>query len=124
MPRGSGCETCASSRDPGSSRSRGVRFDVIACNPPYVAAADPALAALAHEPRGALVAGEDGLAAIGAVVPAAPAHLEPGGRLFVEHGAGQGAAVRALFAAAGFSAVDTRADLAGHERVTEGALTR
>ncbi len=102
----------------------GSRFDVIASNPPYVAAGDPALAALAHEPRGALVAGPDGLDAIAVIVPAAPAHLEPGGRLVVEHGAGQGAAVRALFSAAGFSAVATRADLAGHERVTEGARPR
>lgn len=102
----------------------GARFDAIASNPPYLAAADPALAALVHEPRQALVAGDDGLAAIADIVSAAPAHLEPGGRLVVEHGAGQGAAVRALFAAAGLSAVATRADLAGHERVTEGTRPR
>ena len=102
----------------------GGRFDVIASNPPYVAAGDPALAALAHEPRAALVAGTDGLAAIEAIVSAAPDHLESGGRLIVEHGAAQGAAMRALFSAAGLAAVATRPDLAGHERVTEGALPR
>jgi release factor glutamine methyltransferase len=100
----------------------GSRFDVIASNPPYVAAGDPALVALAHEPRAALRGGTDGLAAIEAIVSATPAHLEPGGSLVVEHGASQGAAVRALFAAAGFAAVATRRDLAGHERVTEGTL--
>jgi release factor glutamine methyltransferase len=102
----------------------GARFQVIASNPPYVAAADPALAALVHEPRHALVAGEDGLAALADIVSAGPAHLEPGGSLVVEHGASQGAAVRALFAAAGLAAVTTRADLAGHERVTEGTHPR
>ncbi|HWN07445.1 MAG TPA: peptide chain release factor N(5)-glutamine methyltransferase [Steroidobacteraceae bacterium] len=102
----------------------GSRFDVIASNPPYVAAGDPALAALAHEPRAALLGGTDGLAAIEAIVCAAPFHLEPGGWLIVEHGAAQGAAVRALFAAAGLAAVATRPDLAGHERVTEGTLPR
>jgi release factor glutamine methyltransferase len=102
----------------------GARFHAIASNPPYVAASDPELAALAHEPRNALVAGEGGLAAIAAIVSAGPAHLEPRGGLFVEHGASQGAAVRALFAAAGLDAVATRADLAGHERVTEGTRPR
>jgi len=102
----------------------GSRFDVIASNPPYVAAGDPALATLAHEPRAALVAGTDGLAAIEAIVSAAPAHLVPGGWLVVEHGAGQGVAVRAIFSAAGLAAVATRPDLAGHGRVTEGTLPR
>ena len=102
----------------------GARFHVIASNPPYVAAADPALDALAHEPRQALVAGADGLAAIASIVTAGPAHLEPAGALVVEHGASQGAAVRALCAAAGLAAVATRADLAGHERVTEGTRLR
>jgi release factor glutamine methyltransferase len=102
----------------------GSRFDAIASNPPYVAAAEPALAALRHEPRAALVAGADGLAALAAIVSAAPAHLEPAGSLVVEHGASQGAAVRALFASAGLSTVATRADLAGHERVTQGTRPR
>jgi release factor glutamine methyltransferase len=102
----------------------GGRFDVIASNPPYVAAGDPALAALAHEPRAALVAGTDGLAAIEKIAYSAPVHLESGGCLIVEHGAAQGVAVRALFSAAGLVAVATRPDLAGHERVTEGTLPR
>jgi release factor glutamine methyltransferase len=102
----------------------GSRFDVIVSNPPYVAAGDPALVALAREPRAALLGGIDGLDAIEAIVSAAPSHLEPGGWLIVEHGAAQGAAVRAHFAAAGLAAVATRRDLAGHERVTEGTLAR
>ena len=100
------------------------RFNAILSNPPYVAAGDPALASLAHEPQLALVADDGGLAALAAVAAGAHAHLVPGGQLLVEHGAGQGARVRALFAAAGLSGVTTHADLAGHERVTEGARPR
>ena len=36
-------------------------FDVIASNPPYIADADPHLAALTHEPLQALASGDDGL---------------------------------------------------------------
>jgi release factor glutamine methyltransferase len=98
----------------------GRRFEVIASNPPYVAAGDAALAALAHEPRAALAAGAGGLEALTAIARAARVHLQPGGRLILEHGTQQGAAVRALLEGAGLAAVGTRRDLAGHERVTEG----
>ena len=100
------------------------RFDVIASNPPYVAAGDPALAALAHEPAGALVAGAEGLEALAAIAAGACEHLVPGGTLVLEHGAAQGAAVRALLEAAGLVGAGTRRDLAGHERVTEGTRPR
>lgn len=102
----------------------GARFDLIASNPPYVATGDPALAALAHEPAGALVAGAEGLDALAAIAAAASEHLEPGGTLVLEHGAAQGPAVRALLGAAGLVGVGTRRDLAGHERVTEGRRPR
>lgn len=101
-----------------------ARFDAIAANPPYVAADDPALAALVHEPRLALAAGPGGLASLAAVTAGAAAHLAAGGRLLLEHGTGQGDAVRALLRSAGFGDVQTRRDLAGHERVTEGARPR
>jgi len=102
----------------------GAQFDAIVSNPPYVAEGDAALGALAREPRGALVAGPEGLDALAAIVAGAPRHLARGGRLLLEHGAGQGAAVRGLLAAAGFGAVATFRDLAGHERVTEGVRPR
>jgi release factor glutamine methyltransferase len=96
------------------------RFDLIVANPPYVADADPHLAALAHEPRSALAAGSDGLDDLRRIVAGAPAHLVPGGWLAVEHGHDQGEAVRRLFAAAGLVDVGTRRDLAGIERVCAG----
>jgi release factor glutamine methyltransferase len=98
-------------------------YRVIVGNPPYLAANDPYLPGLAHEPREALVAGPTGLEAIAEICAAAPAQLEPGGWLLLEHGAGQGAAVRGLFAAAGLSEISTRRDLAGLERVTVGCWT-
>jgi len=102
----------------------GARFDAIVSNPPYVAAGDPALAALAHEPRLALVGGSDGFEALAVVASGAPRHLVPGGSLLVEHGASQGAAVRRLLQSAGLEKITTRADLAGLDRVTEGAMAR
>ncbi len=95
-------------------------FDLIVANPPYVALGDPALRAdgVRHEPRAALAAGPDGLDAIRRIVHCAPAHLAPGGWLLLEHGACQGAAVRALLARRGLVAVETLRDLAGLERVT------
>ncbi len=99
----------------------GAQFEAIVSNPPYVAEGDPALAALAREPRIALAAGRDGLAALLPIIAGAARHLPPRGRLLLEHGAAQAAAVRELLAGAGFGAVATFRDLAGRERVTEGA---
>ncbi len=95
----------------------GERYDLIVSNPPYVAAGDPHLAALRHEPMSALVAGADGLEAIRAIVLAAPAHLVPGGWLLLEHGIGQGAAVCDLLRRAGLEDARTWPDLAGIPRV-------
>lgn len=98
----------------------GERFDLIVSNPPYVADGDPHLQGdgLPFEPQAALVAGPEGLDALRTIIAAAPAHLAPGGWLLLEHGHDQGAAVRALLAAAGLAAITTHRDLAGHERVS------
>lgn len=100
----------------------GRRYDLVAANPPYLAADDPELgsAELRHEPRAALVAGPSGLEALAAIAATAAAHLRPGGWLVLEHGATQGRAVRDLLGAGGFHEVATRTDLAGHERATAG----
>jgi release factor glutamine methyltransferase len=96
------------------------RHHLIVSNPPYIAAADPHLAALQHEPRAALVAGADGLDDLRTIVAAAPAHLEPGGWLLLEHGYDQAGAVRALLAGAGCVEPVSRRDLAGVERCSGG----
>ncbi len=103
------------------------RFDLALSNPPYVAPDDPHLAALHHEPAMALTPiGDrgDGLADIERIVGGAASHLLPGAWLLVEHGAEQGDAARALFVQAGFSAVETRRDLAARPRVTAGRCTQ
>jgi len=100
----------------------GRRFAVVVANPPYVAEADAALQALRHEPRSALTPGGDGLAALREIVAGAPAHLEDGGWLLLEHGFNQAAAVAGLLADAGFRAIETRRDLAGHPRATGGRI--
>jgi release factor glutamine methyltransferase len=96
--------------------------DVVASNPPYVAAGDPHLAqgGLRFEPPQALVGGADGLDAIRSLVSAARNVLAPGGWLVFEHGHDQAPACRCLLEAAGFEGIFTQRDLAGHARVTGG----
>jgi release factor glutamine methyltransferase len=97
-------------------------FDLVVSNPPYIAADDPHLAALAHEPHAALVAADDGLADIARIALGAPGRLRPGGWLLFEHGWEQARAVHALLLRAGFGDVETRTDLEGRARCTGGRL--
>lgn len=100
----------------------GERFDLIASNPPYIAADDPHLRDLSFEPDAALASGVDGLDAIRVIVRDASLHLMPGGWLLLEHGFDQGAAVRSLLQAAGMVDVVTERDLEGRDRVTLGRI--
>jgi len=92
------------------------RFDLILCNPPYVET-DAALApqVASWEPKEALFAGVDGLDDYRRLAPLLPFWLAPGGVACVEIGAGQEAAVRALFVAQGFT-ISSRGDLNGVAR--------
>jgi release factor glutamine methyltransferase len=102
----------------------GQQFDVIVSNPPYISERDPHLDPMVrkYEPTLALISGRTGLEAIEHIVKNAPAHLTSGGALLLEHGWKQAAEVRDLLVRAGFTHVRSHADLAGHERVTEGVL--
>jgi release factor glutamine methyltransferase len=102
----------------------GMRFDLIAANPPYIAADDPAMARLAAEPALALTSGPTGLEAFVAIIEAAGAHLTAGGWLLLEHGAGQAAAVAGMLVRHGFRAVRSHQDYAGLPRVTAGAVAQ
>lgn len=101
----------------------GERFDLIVSNPPYVAAGDAHLPALKHEPVQALVSGADGLDDLRLLCAQAPAHLNPGGWLLLEHGHNQAGAVRDLLRRAGLHNVQSRRDLAGVERCSGGRLS-
>ena len=100
----------------------GRRFDLIAANPPYIGQDDPDLApdVRRHEPTMALISGVTGFEALDLIVREAPAHLESGGWLVLEHGWKQAEAVRQRLVSQGFVHVRSHADLAGHPRVTEG----
>ena len=97
-------------------------FDLVASNPPYIAAGDPHLAALAYEPLSALVAADDGLADIVRIAEGARGRLRAGGWLLFEHGWEQAEAVGRILANAGFGAVQTHADIEGRPRCTGGRL--
>lgn len=100
----------------------GERFDLIVANPPYIAAADPCWQAgeLRFEPSRALIAGEDGLDALRAIIAAAPDHLKPDGWLLLEHGYNQGEAAPALLQEQGFVEVSDHQDTAGLSRSSCG----
>jgi release factor glutamine methyltransferase len=95
------------------------RFDLIVSNPPYIAHGE--IATLEpevrdYDPTLALDGGIDGLDFYRAIAAQSQRLLAPGGRLIVELGAGQEAAVRSLFAASGLGVNLARADLAGIPR--------
>lgn len=95
-------------------------FEVIVSNPPYIAAQDPHLIRLQHEPLEALVSGADGLDDIRNIVQNAKMHLREGGWLLLEHGWQQATQVRALLQTAGYKQVQSKMDLAGIERCSGG----
>jgi release factor glutamine methyltransferase len=103
------------------SAAKGV-FDAISANPPYVGCSftDSIVAAGSLEPRLALDGGEAGLDLYPELAREAFGLLAPGGCLAVEIGDEQGAAVREIFARAGFSAIQVLGDLAGQDRVVLG----
>lgn len=101
----------------------GRRFELIVSNPPYITTAD--LAGLQpevrdYEPNLALDGGADGLDAYRAIIVQAADHLQPGGWLWFEVGAGQAPDVAALLAQAGFNGIITASDPGGIERVVGG----
>jgi release factor glutamine methyltransferase len=99
-------------------------FDIIASNPPYIAAGDAHLSQgdLRFEPAGALTDHADGLSALRTIIGGAPRRLAAGGWLLLEHGYDQAASVRALLAAGGYTEVQSWRDLGGIERVSGGRV--
>jgi release factor glutamine methyltransferase len=102
----------------------GMRFDLIVSNPPYVAAADPALDRLIAEPALALSSGPTGLEALQVIIARASGYLSETGALLLEHGRDQAAAVVKLLQRHGFTDIRTHMDFSGNPRVTRGILHR
>ena len=101
------------------------RFDVITANPPYIESAEIESLSVEvrdHEPRLALDGAVDGLAFYRRLAAESGAHLKPGGRLYLEIGMSQGAAVASLLEAAGFSDIQIIRDLAGRDRIVKGSM--
>lgn len=91
-------------------------FDLILCNPPYIATTEHLPADVAdHEPPSALFAGPDGLDAYRVLAPQIARLIAQGGMAAVEIGHTQAAAVSALFAEQGLTTRIAR-DLAGRDR--------
>jgi release factor glutamine methyltransferase len=93
-------------------------FDLLVCNPPYVASGDIASLApeVRHDPRGALDGGPDGLDAYRAIAADARRLLAQQGRFVIELGVGQEHAVATLFSRQGLALTPARHDLSGIPR--------
>jgi release factor glutamine methyltransferase len=100
----------------GGWEGTGDIFDLILCNPPYVATDEILPADVADwEPACALFAGQDGLDDYRRIAPVLAAQLAPGGIACIEIGHTQREAVSALLTLQGLT-VECRRDLAGRER--------
>ncbi|MGB5864453.1 MAG: peptide chain release factor N(5)-glutamine methyltransferase [Sulfitobacter sp.] len=96
------------------------RFDLIVSNPPYLAQgemADVAPELALHEPAMALTDFADGLSVYRLLAAHAQGYLTAQGRVLAEIGWQQGAAVRAIFEAAGWAGVAILPDMDGRDRV-------
>jgi release factor glutamine methyltransferase len=102
-------------------------FDLIVSNPPYIAASE--IASLEtevrlHEPRDALTpAGDpgDGLEAYRRIAAGIGTLLAPGGRILLEIGSTQAAAVTGILASAGLRVIAAIRDLDGRDRVIQAS---
>lgn len=94
----------------------GERFDLLLCNPPYVATDAPLGQGVAeHEPAAALFAGPEGLDDYRRLAPEIGRLLRPGAIALVEIGSDQGESAAAVFAARGLPS-SLEHDLGGRPR--------
>lgn len=98
-------------------------FDMIVCNPPYIASDEiPGLDSSVrdYEPIWALDGGKDGLKFYKSVIKYWKAVLRKGGYLLFEVGEGQSDSVKEMLLSAGFNSAISKKDTAGTERVVIG----
>lgn len=100
----------------GGWQGTGGAFDLVLCNPPYIAEAEPLAPDVAeYEPAGALFAGADGLEDYRRIAPVIGPQIAIGGIACIEIGSAQGHTAADLFREAGLR-VTVRQDLAGRDR--------
>lgn len=98
-------------------------FDLILCNPPYIATGYALHSGVAdYEPQEALFSGQHGLDDYKRLAPQIGALLGAGGCACIEIGFDQAETAGQLFASAGF-AVEVRQDLAGRDRCLRLTIT-
>lgn len=94
------------------------KFDIIVSNPPYIAIGDTRVDTGAmHDPKCALYAKNQGLAAYEQIAKNAKNWIKSGGKIYLEIGAGQMAAVKKIFESAGWQFNRAEKDLSGITRV-------
>jgi release factor glutamine methyltransferase len=102
-----------------------LRFDVVVANPPYIPTSEiegllPEVKE--HDPRVALDGGVDGLDYYRRIAGDAPARLAASGRLFLELGDGQAAAVSELLRAHNWVVELIENDYSGRPRVLQARM--
>ncbi len=106
-----------------SCLDKGLRFDYIVSNPPYIDAEemDGLMADVKdYEPHLALYGGQDGLDFYREIACGAREFLQPEGKLFLEIGAEQGDAIEQILRYNGFRNIFIKKDYAGLPRVACG----
>ncbi len=104
----------------------GGQYDLIVSNPPYIAASemkDLSKDVRDFEPALALTDGGDGLEAYRKIAAGVSGHLTPRGRLLLEIGPTQAAAVSAILRGAGLDDIKVHTDLDGRDRVVEARFS-
>ncbi|VAW60992.1 Peptide chain release factor N(5)-glutamine methyltransferase [hydrothermal vent metagenome] len=101
---------------------QGLKFDIIACNPPYIPINDPHLQRgdVRFEPINALASGTDGLDDIRLIAAQARSGLKREGRLFIEHGHDQKQKMHDIFIKNTYKNIIQHLDLSGNPRLTTG----
>ena len=100
-------------------------LDVCVSNPPYVPVGDRIGLpgdVVDHEPHVALFSEDDGLGTIRKLAAAARDWVRPGGRLVLEVGDRQGAAVRGILEERGYRDIAIGRDMTGRQRIAEARV--
>lgn len=95
-----------------------TKFDIIVSNPPYIAHNDLRVNIGAmHDPKRALYAKNNGLAAYENIAKNAIIWVKPNGKIYLEIGEGQSSNVKKIFTNSGWIFERAEKDLAGIDRV-------